>query len=75
MPKLRSLIISVFKLMQLLVKGLNVYSGNSSSSEGSGAEGDKITPGARLSCLTPVALSAKPSGIWKEEGFKMCTVS
>lgn len=56
MPKLRSLIISALKLMQLLVEALKVYAGNPFTSEGSGAEADKITHGARLSCLTPVAL-------------------
>lgn len=65
--KLRSLIISAFKMTWWLVGVLKVYARNSLASQGSRVEADKITWGTGAACLTPLALSSENISSWHED--------
>lgn len=65
--KLRSLIISAFKMTWWLVGVLKVYARNSLASQGSRVEADKITRGMGAACLTPLALSSENISSWHED--------
>lgn len=63
--KLRSLIISLFKLTWWLLGVLKVYARNSLASQGSVVEADKVTWGIGAACFTPLALPLVSS--WHED--------